>query len=158
MIEVDRLSLAIHGAPILREVSFDMRAGEVFGLVGESGSGKSMTALSLMQLLPDGAETSGAARLDGRDLLQMSEARMCALRGNEIGMIFQEPMTALNPVRTIGDQVAETLRIHGAASRARNWTGSGWRKLHWTGSRMSCRAGSGSGSASPPPSHSSRAS
>jgi peptide/nickel transport system ATP-binding protein len=117
MIEIDRLSLAIHGAPILREVSFDMRAGEVFGLVGESGSGKSMTALSLMQLLPDGAVTSGAARLDGRDLLQLSETRMCALRGNDIGMIFQEPMTALNPVRTIGDQVAETLRIHGAASR-----------------------------------------
>ena len=117
MIEIDRLSLAIHGAPILRQVSFRMRPGEVFGLVGESGSGKSMTALSLMQLLPDGAKTSGAARLDGQDLLQLSEARMCALRGNDIGMIFQEPMTALNPVRTIGDQVAETLRIHGAASR-----------------------------------------
>ena len=102
---------------ILKGVTFEMRAGEVFGLVGESGSGKSMTALSVMQLLPQGARTSGAARLDGRDLLTLSEREMCGLRGNDIGMIFQEPMTALNPVRSIGDQVAETLRIHGAAGR-----------------------------------------
>ncbi|WP_420395588.1 ABC transporter ATP-binding protein [Nioella sp.] len=118
MIEVDRLSLDIHGTPILRDVSFSMQAGKTFGLVGESGSGKSMTALALMQLLPDGSRTSGRASLDGTDLLNRPEAEMCRLRGNELGMIFQEPMTALNPVRTIGDQVAETLRIHGAASRA----------------------------------------
>jgi peptide/nickel transport system ATP-binding protein len=117
MIEVDRLSLDIHGIPILRDVSFAMQPGRTFGLVGESGSGKSMTALALMQLLPDGGRTSGTASLDGIDLLNRPEAEMCALRGNEIGMIFQEPMTALNPVRTIGDQVAETLRIHGAARR-----------------------------------------
>ncbi|MGI3183529.1 ABC transporter ATP-binding protein [Nioella aestuarii] len=118
MIEVDRLSLDIHGTPILRDVSFAMQPGKTFGLVGESGSGKSMTALALMQLLPEGARTSGMASLDGIDLLGRPEPEMCALRGNELGMIFQEPMTALNPVRTIGDQVAETLRIHGAASRA----------------------------------------
>ncbi|TBX24648.1 ABC transporter ATP-binding protein [Nioella sediminis] len=118
MIEVDRLSLDIHGTPILRDVSFAMQPGRTFGLVGESGSGKSMTALALMQLLPDGSRTSGRASLDGIDLLDRPEAEMCALRGNELGMIFQEPMTALNPVRTIGDQVAETLRIHGAATRA----------------------------------------
>ena len=117
MIGIDRLSLEIHGMEILKGVTFDMAAGEVFGLVGESGSGKSMTALSVMQLLPQGARTSGAARLDGRDLLTLSEREMCGLRGNDIGMIFQEPMTALNPVRSIGDQVAETLRIHGAAGR-----------------------------------------
>ena len=117
MIEVDRLSLDIHGTPILRDVSFAMQPGHTFGLVGESGSGKSMTALALMQLLPDGSRTSGHARLDGTDLLNRPEAEMCALRGNELGMIFQEPMTALNPVRSIGDQVAETLRVHGAASR-----------------------------------------
>ena len=117
MIGIDRLSLEIHGMEILKGVTFDMAAGEVFGLVGESGSGKSMTALSVMQLLPQGARTSGAARLDGRDLLTLSERDMCGLRGNDIGMIFQEPMTALNPVRSIGDQVAETLRIHGAAGR-----------------------------------------
>jgi peptide/nickel transport system ATP-binding protein len=118
MIEVDRLSLDIHGTPILRDVSFAMQPGRTFGLVGESGSGKSMTALALMQLLPEGSRTSGRASLDGIDLLNRPEAEMCALRGNELGMIFQEPMTALNPVRTIGDQVAETLRIHGAASRS----------------------------------------
>lgn len=118
MIEVGHLSLDIHGTPILRDVSFAMQPGRTFGLVGESGSGKSMTALALMQLLPDGSRTSGHARLDDIDLLTRPEPEMCALRGNELGMIFQEPMTALNPVRTIGDQVAETLRIHGAASRA----------------------------------------
>ncbi len=118
MIKLQALSLQIHDTPILKDVSLTMRAGEVFGLVGESGSGKSMTALSLLQLLPSGAETTGSAELDGTDLLRLSERQMCGLRGNDLGMIFQEPMTALNPVKTIGDQVAETLRIHGAANRA----------------------------------------
>ncbi|WP_071673148.1 ABC transporter ATP-binding protein [Nioella nitratireducens] len=117
MISVDHLSLSIHGTPILRDVSFAMQPGRTFGLVGESGSGKSMTALALMQLLPEGFQTSGTASLDGINLLDRPEAEMCALRGNELGMIFQEPMTALNPVRRIGDQVAETLCIHGAAPR-----------------------------------------
>ena len=88
------------------------------GLVGESGSGKSMTALAIMGLLPQGARATGAIRLDGADLLTQSEAQLCAMRGNQIGIIFQEPMTALNPVQTIGDQVAETLIIHGRANRA----------------------------------------
>ena len=115
MIEIDRLSLAIHGTPILRDVSLQIAPGEIFGLVGESGSGKSMTALALMGLLPRGAQTNGAARLDETDLLELSEPDLCRLRGNQIAMIFQEPMTALNPVQTIGDQVAETLTIHGRA-------------------------------------------
>jgi peptide/nickel transport system ATP-binding protein len=85
--------------------------------VGESGSGKSMTALALMGLLPDGAAATGRAALDSVDLLSQSEAALCRLRGSEIGMIFQEPMTALNPVQTIGNQVAETVLIHGAADR-----------------------------------------
>ncbi len=117
MIEIDRLSLAIHDTPILRDVSLQIQEGEIFGLVGESGSGKSMTALALMQLLPHGAEAEGSARLDGTDLLTKTEAEMCALRGNDLGMIFQEPMTALNPVQTIGDQVSETLMIHGAGTK-----------------------------------------
>ncbi|SIN79110.1 ABC transporter ATP-binding protein [Vannielia litorea] len=117
MIELRNLSLAIHGKPILRDVSLSLPEGRILGLVGESGSGKSMTALSIMGLLPHGSRTTGAACLDAEDLTQASERRLCALRGNEIGMIFQEPMTALNPMQTIGAQVAETLRIHGAASR-----------------------------------------
>ena len=99
-------------------MSLAIGAGEAVGLVGESGSGKSLTALSVMGLLPRGSATTGRITLDGTDLLTLPEARMNALRGNEIGMIFQEPMTALNPVQTIGDQVAETLLVHGAASRA----------------------------------------
>jgi peptide/nickel transport system ATP-binding protein len=118
MIEVAGLSLDIGGLPILRDVSFGIGEGEVFGLVGESGSGKSLTALSLLRLLPQAAAVSGAARLDGRDLLALTEPEMCAFRGDDISLIGQEPMTALNPVMTIGDQVAETLRVHGKASRA----------------------------------------
>jgi len=118
MIEVAGLTLDIHGTPILRDVSFALEPGRVLGLVGESGSGKSMTALSVMRLLPRGAEMRGTVRLEGRTLGDLSERAMCDVRGREIGMIFQEPMTALNPVQTIGDQVAETLLVHGAAGRA----------------------------------------
>ncbi|WP_439139576.1 ABC transporter ATP-binding protein [Roseicyclus sp.] len=119
MIALDRLSLSIHGTAILRDVSLDIAPGEIVGLVGESGSGKSMTALAIMGLLPQGAQAAGTIGLDGTDLLTQSEAQLCAVRGNRIGMIFQEPMTALNPVQTIGEQVAETLIIHGRASRAK---------------------------------------
>ncbi|MEO0700544.1 MAG: dipeptide ABC transporter ATP-binding protein [Pseudomonadota bacterium] len=118
LLSVQNLSLDIHGTTILRDVSFDVEEGEVFGLVGESGSGKSLTALSTILLLPSGAEATGRIEMGGRDLLHLPEREMCAIRGNEIGMIFQEPMTALNPVQTIGDQVAETLIIHGAATRS----------------------------------------
>ena len=117
LLEIDNLSLAIHGAPILRDVSFSLEAGQIVGVIGESGSGKSMTAFSVMGLLPGGARATGRVLFEGRDLLAASEAEMCALRGAGIGMVFQEPMSALNPVRTIGAQVAETVLIHGAGSR-----------------------------------------
>ncbi|HRO16113.1 MAG TPA: ATP-binding cassette domain-containing protein, partial [Paracoccus sp. (in: a-proteobacteria)] len=112
MIELRGLSVAIHGREVLADVDLTLRPGTVTGLVGESGSGKSMTALAVIGLLPDGAEARGQVLLDGRNLLNMAEPDLCRLRGRRIGMIFQEPMTALNPLMTIGDQVAEVLVRH----------------------------------------------
>ena len=95
-------------------VDFEVAAGETLAIVGESGCGKSMTALSLMRLIPDppGRIVSGSIKLAGRDLLQISEEEMRDVRGNEISMIFQEPMTSLNPVMTIGKQISESLILH----------------------------------------------
>ncbi|MBZ9895232.1 dipeptide ABC transporter ATP-binding protein [Mesorhizobium sp. BR1-1-6] len=118
LLEIDNLSLAIGDTPILRSIEFSIAPGEVMGLVGESGSGKSMTALSVMRLLPYAARASGRITFDGIDILAASEDQMCALRGDDIGMVFQEPMTALNPLKTIGEQVAEGIRWHAKASRA----------------------------------------
>ena len=112
LLEISNLSLSIHGAQILHDVSLNVRPGEVVAITGESGSGKSMTALAIMQLLPDGSEMTGGITFDGEDISQSNETRMCALRGDSIGMVFQEPMTALNPVQTIGAQVSETVRLH----------------------------------------------
>jgi oligopeptide/dipeptide ABC transporter ATP-binding protein len=96
----------------VREVSFEIAPGEVLGLVGESGSGKSVTALAVMGLLPDAARVSGGIRLEGRDLLALPGAEMRKLRGSRLAMIFQEPMTALNPVMRIGDQITEAVAAH----------------------------------------------
>jgi peptide/nickel transport system ATP-binding protein len=96
----------------LRGVGFTLARGETLGLVGESGCGKSMTALAVMGLLPDGARTSGSIRFQGRELVGLADDAMCELRGNRIGMVFQEPMTALNPLHTVGRQIAEPLRQH----------------------------------------------
>ncbi|MEC9432899.1 MAG: dipeptide ABC transporter ATP-binding protein [Pseudomonadota bacterium] len=114
LLEIENLSVDIGGHPILRDVSLTIAPGEALGLVGESGSGKSMTALSVMRLLPEGARMRGAVRLDGEDLTALTEPAMCRVRGARVGMVFQEPMTALNPLKTIGDQVAEVIRIHRA--------------------------------------------
>ena len=96
------------------DVSFHVRRGETLAIVGESGCGKSMTALSLMRLIPDppGRIVSGSIKLGGRDLLKITEEEMRRVRGNEISMIFQEPMTSLNPVMTIGKQISEALILH----------------------------------------------
>lgn len=112
LLDITNLSLSIRGTAILSDVSLRVEPGEVVAVTGESGSGKSMTALAIMQLLPDGSETSGAVFLDGQDVTQLSEPALCRLRGDVVGMVFQEPMTALNPVQTIGAQVAETVRLH----------------------------------------------
>ncbi|MGB0410448.1 MAG: ABC transporter ATP-binding protein [Pikeienuella sp.] len=118
LLEIENLNLSIGSAHILRDVSLEVGAGEIVAITGESGSGKSMTALSVMDLVPRGAVVSGRISLDGFDVVDASEAEMCARRGRDIGMVFQEPMTALNPVKTIGDQVAETILVHGAQNRA----------------------------------------
>ncbi|WP_411957366.1 ABC transporter ATP-binding protein [Paracoccus homiensis] len=118
MIRVRDLSVTIGDVPILRNVDLDLSPGLITGLVGESGSGKSMTALALMRLLPARARMQGRITLDQIDLTAMPERQMCRIRGRRISMIFQEPMTALNPLMTIGDQVAEVLRIHHDLDRA----------------------------------------
>src|SRR6202163_2757420 len=105
--------------PVVRGISFDIAPRETLAVVGESGSGKSVTALSIMQLAPRGSsKVEGSIKLDGTDLLSLSEREMRQVRGNEIAMIFQEPMTSLNPVLTIGFQIAETLILHRGLSRA----------------------------------------
>ena len=118
LLEIEKLSLSIAGIPILKNVDLSIGAGETMGLVGESGSGKSMTALTIMQLLPNAARATGRVTFDGIDILAAPEAAMCRLRGDDIGMVFQEPMTALNPVKTIGEQVAEGIRWHTGANRS----------------------------------------
>ena len=118
VLDIRGLDLSIGGRPILKGLDLAVDEGEIHALVGESGSGKSMTALTVMRLLPRGAQASGSVLFSGRDLLAATEDEMCALRGDDIGMVFQEPMTALNPVKTIGEQVAEGIRWHTGASRA----------------------------------------
>src|SRR5215831_4442853 len=102
------------------DVSFSLRRGETLAVVGESGCGKSMTALSIMRLVPDppGRIVGGTVALEGKDLLQLDEAEMRDVRGNDISMIFQEPMTSLNPVLTIGHQITEALRLHQDLSKS----------------------------------------
>jgi oligopeptide/dipeptide ABC transporter ATP-binding protein len=109
----------VAGGPVVAvdDVSFEVRRGETLGLVGESGSGKSVTALSIMRLVqPPGRVSRGAVFFEGRDLLGFDERGMREIRGAGIALILQEPMTALNPVFTIGDQIAETLVVHGRAT------------------------------------------
>jgi peptide/nickel transport system ATP-binding protein len=113
--EIRLRSATVHA---LEGVSLTVEAGECLGIVGESGSGKTMTALSVMQLLPPGGHiTGGRVLLDGQVISALDDEAMRHVRGNEIGMIFQDPMTSLNPTMTIGDQIAETVRLHRGADR-----------------------------------------
>lgn len=118
LLAIKDLSLTIGDTPILRDVNLSMQAGDILAITGESGSGKSMTALSIMGLQPDAARMSGQILLGGTDILKSPEADLCALRGDTMGMVFQEPMTALNPVQTIGAQVAETILTHEPTTKA----------------------------------------
>ncbi|MCG2591772.1 ABC transporter ATP-binding protein [Ramlibacter sp. XY19] len=116
LLEVQDLSVQLqtHRGPAyaVRNISFTLERGDALGLVGESGCGKSITVMALMGLLPENAKVTGSILFDGQQLVGKPEREMCALRGDRMGMIFQEPMTALNPVHTIGRQVAEPLRLH----------------------------------------------
>jgi peptide/nickel transport system ATP-binding protein len=116
LLEVRDLSVELqtHRGPAyaVRDASFSLEPGETLGLIGESGSGKSITAMALLGLLPENARVTGSIVFEGRELVGLRERELCELRGDRIGMIFQEPMTALNPVHTVGDQVAEPLRLH----------------------------------------------
>ncbi|WP_454620325.1 ABC transporter ATP-binding protein [Bradyrhizobium cenepequi] len=124
LLEVENLSVGMRGGagevvPVLENLSFAIEAGQTMALVGESGCGKSMTALAIMRLLPeDFIVTGGRILLEGEDILSASPKRMRGLRGNGISMIFQEPMTALNPLFTVGDQIGEVLRWHRGVSSA----------------------------------------
>ena len=121
-------------AKVVQNVSFAIKKGETFALVGESGCGKSVTALSIMRLVPEpqGKIVSGEAMFEGRNLLTLSEKKMRQIRGNKIAMVFQEPMTSLNPVYTVGNQIAETVKQH---QRKSEWHGhlgrvfTGWKPV-----------------------------
>ena len=117
VLDIRDLSLSIGSTPILKNVSLSVAPGEILGLVGESGSGKSMTSLAVLGLTPPRATLTGEIRLNGQVVSNAPDAVMQQVRGRDVGIIFQEPMTALNPVMTIGDQVAETVRLHKKASR-----------------------------------------
>jgi oligopeptide/dipeptide ABC transporter ATP-binding protein len=121
LLAVEQLSVSLATArgPLnaVREVSFELAAGETLALVGESGCGKSMTALALLGLTPQGSAIGGEIRLQGQSLQGLTESQWRQLRGNRVACIFQNPMTALNPTMTIGDQIAEPLRLHLGLSR-----------------------------------------
>ncbi|MDF5979854.1 ATP-binding cassette domain-containing protein [Pseudomonas aeruginosa] len=123
LLRVENLSVAYGDTQVVKGIDFSLRAGETLALVGESGSGKSQTAHALLRLLPGAARLGGSVRLDGEELLALSPQALLAIRGQRIGMVFQEPMTSLNPLQRIGRQVGEGLRLHrrlrGAALRER---------------------------------------
>ena len=118
VLEIDNLSVRIDGIDVVTDVSLEVEAGKTLAIVGESGCGKSMTALAIMRLLPEGAGiVSGTVAFNGRDLTTIPERDMRDVRGNEISMIFQEPVLALDPLMTVGDQITEALTAHGERSQ-----------------------------------------
>ena len=137
LLQTEAMSVSIGSVPLLHDISVGVDAGEVLGLVGASGAGKSLTALAVARLLPPGAAMAGKVLLEGRDLVAHSEAQMRGIRGRDIGMVFQDPMSALNPLMSIGAQVAETVRA--ARRRLDGGKPGGWRVRPWTGWRSAAR-------------------
>lgn len=118
-LKVDNLQVSFRDRQAVKGISFEIPPGARVGLIGESGSGKSVTALSLMGLLDEGARVSGSICLDGEELLSLTDRQLAQLRGEKIGMIFQEPMTALDPTMRVGKQVAEVLALHQRGKRGK---------------------------------------
>jgi peptide/nickel transport system ATP-binding protein len=116
-LDVRDLVVEIDGRRVVDGVSFDVPDGARVGLIGESGSGKSLTALAILGLLPDGVTATGSVLWDGREILGLPDRELAELRGDDIGIVFQEPQTALNPIRTVGRQIGESVRIHEHVSR-----------------------------------------
>ncbi|WP_101846414.1 ATP-binding cassette domain-containing protein [Zhihengliuella sp. ISTPL4] len=114
---VEDLVIEIDGRRVVDGVSFRVPDGTRLGVIGESGSGKSLTALAMLGLLPDGATAHGSIRWDDTELIGMPDRELARLRGDDIGIVFQEPRTALNPIRTVGRQIAESIRIHEGLGR-----------------------------------------
>jgi peptide/nickel transport system ATP-binding protein len=112
LLSIEELTIAFRGKPVVRELSLAIQPGEVLGLVGESGSGKSVTSLAILGLVESAAEVRGSIRFDGEELLTLRPEAMRRYRGRRIAMIFQEPMTALNPVMQVGRQIAEAIETH----------------------------------------------
>jgi peptide/nickel transport system ATP-binding protein len=112
LLEVEHLSISFRDRKVVDDLGFHVDAGEVLGLVGESGSGKSLTSLAILRLLDPAAQVEGSIRFEGTDLLRLKPEQMRPYRGSKIAMIFQEPMTALNPVMTVGRQIAEAIEAH----------------------------------------------
>jgi ABC-type microcin C transport system duplicated ATPase subunit YejF len=152
LLAIEGLNVAFRGeagtARVVEDLSLEIRAGEAVGLVGESGCGKSVTAMSVMRLLPTPPAVIEARRIgfDGADLNRLAEAKMRAIRGDRIGMIFQEPMTSLNPTLTIGFQIAEVLRRStrrcGSWSRSASAPRAGGSRSIRTSSRAACGSAS----------------
>ncbi|WP_374834229.1 ABC transporter ATP-binding protein [Paenochrobactrum pullorum] len=122
LLEINQMNVSLpigsRQVNILTDITMTLNRGDRLGIVGESGSGKSITALAVMGLLPDRMQVNGTLRFDGKDLTTMSESERCTMRGRRAAMIFQEPMTALNPVKTIGSQITEGRRLHLGENRA----------------------------------------
>ncbi|HRE00012.1 MAG TPA: ATP-binding cassette domain-containing protein, partial [Ilumatobacteraceae bacterium] len=125
LLRIEHLSLELPNetgwVQILDDVSFDIAPGELVGLAGESGSGKTMTALAIMGLLPKNPKLSGAITFAGRNLLELSKSQLRRVRGDDISMVFQEPITSLHPAWTVGEQIAEVVRAHEKVSRKASW-------------------------------------
>ncbi|UUT35677.1 ATP-binding cassette domain-containing protein [Microbacterium elymi] len=116
-LQVRDLTIEIAGRRVVDGISFEVAGSQRMGLIGESGSGKSLTALAVLGLLPDGATAGGSIRWNDRELIGLPDRELADIRGDEIGIVFQEPRTALNPIRTVGRQIAEAVRIHEHVSR-----------------------------------------